>query len=88
MDAEDYRDRRDAQQERRAARLPIRQAEIEALSELGYDVKKMNDGYAYRVNRVYDLYTIHNRWHHLKTQKRGSAKNLADFIKIQLPIKD
>lgn len=79
MDAEDFREMRDAQQQRRAERLPIRQKEIESLSELGYTVRKLTE-WQYRINNTYDLYPIHNRWHHLKTNKRGGAKNLRDFI--------
>lgn len=83
MDADDMKQYRRDQQERRANRLPVRQAEIEALRDLGYDVKKLTD-YQYRVNGIYDLYPIHNRWHHLKSGKRGGAKNLAEFIKQQI----
>lgn len=83
MDAEDFKSYREDQQKRRAERLPVRQQEIESLANDGYDVKKLTD-YQYRINGVYDLYPIHNRWHHLKTGKRGGAKNLAQFIKQQL----
>lgn len=82
-DGELFRQMREAQQARRAERLPGRQKEIEALSELGYDVKKLTN-YQYRVNGIYDLYPIHNRWHNLKTNKRGGAKNLSEFIKQQI----
>lgn len=77
---DDMKEYRDAQQKRRAERLPIRQKQIEALSYIGYTVKKLTD-FQYRINDTYDLYPIHNRWHNLKTNKRGGAKNLADFIK-------
>jgi hypothetical protein len=70
---------KDEQKERRLERLPIRQDEIQSLSEVGYDVKKLTD-YQYRINGVFDLYPIHNRWHNLKTNKRGGAKNLKQFI--------
>ncbi len=79
MDADDMKQYREDQQKRRATRLPIRQKEIESLSELGYDVKKLTD-WQYRVNNLYDLYPIHNRWHHLKSGKRGGAQNLKQFI--------
>lgn len=82
-DGEYFKQYREEQQSRRAERLPIRQQEIEALAELGYRVEKKTD-YQYRINDTYDLYPIHNRWHHLKTNKRGGAKNLAEFIKEQL----
>jgi hypothetical protein len=80
MDAEDFKEMREAQQKRRADRLPVRQAEIEKLTNEGYEVKMLTD-YQYRINGEYDLYPIHNRWHHLPTNKRGGAKNLADFIR-------
>lgn len=80
MDAEDFKKYREAQQERRAYRLPIRQREIEALAGDGFLVVKKTD-YQYRINDTYDLYPIHNRWHHLKSGKRGGAKNLANFIR-------
>lgn len=77
--SEYFRDYREAQKERRADRLPVRTAEIESLRELGYTVVKKTD-YQFRVNDTYDLYPIHNRWHHLKTNKRGGAPSLKQFI--------
>ncbi len=81
MDAEDFKEYREAQQLRRKERLPVRQQEIEALSELGYEVKRLTD-YQYRINGFIDLYPIHNRWHNLKTGKRGSARKLSQFLDI------
>jgi hypothetical protein len=66
------------QKERRSSRLPIRQNEIEQLSDK-YDIKKLTD-YQYRINDVLDLYPIHNRWHNIKTNKRGGYKNPLDVI--------
>jgi hypothetical protein len=77
---------REDQQKRRAERLPIRQKEIEALANEGYEVKKITE-WQYRINNTYDLYPIHNRWHHLKSGKRDGAKNLADFIRENLKLK-
>lgn len=82
-DGELFQQMREAQQKRRAERLPIRQQQIERLSNEGYEVKKLTE-YQYRINNTYDLYPIHNRWHHLKTNKRGGAKNLYDFIKANI----
>jgi hypothetical protein len=65
------RDYRDAQQQRRRERLPIRQQEIESLT--GVEVKKLNE-YQFRVNGKIDLYPIHHRYHILKSGKRGSYK--------------
>lgn len=80
---DDYRAYKDAQKKRRKERLPVRQQEIEALKELGYEVKKITE-FQFRINDTYDLYPIHNRWHNIKTQKRGGAQNLAEFIKKTL----
>jgi len=80
---EDCKDYGEAQQKRRAERLPKRQNEIEALAQLGYTVKKLTE-YQYRINDTYDLYPVHNNFHHLKTGKRGSRKSLAEFIKKEL----
>ncbi len=78
-DGELFRQMRDAQQKRRAERLPGRQQEIESLADSGYKVKKFTD-YHYRINDVYDLYPVHNNWYNIKTGKRGSVKNLKAFI--------
>jgi len=77
--SEEWQQYKDEQKDRRQERLPIRQKEIEDLASLGYEVKKLTE-YQYRVNDLYDLYPIHNRWHHLKTNKRGGSASLAQFI--------
>lgn len=77
---------RDDQRERRIERLPIRAKEIESLSDFGYFVVKITP-YQYRVDGLFDLYPIHNRWHNLKTNKRGGAKSLKDFIIKNIPNK-
>jgi len=71
------------QKERRAKRLPVRQQEIEALSSLGYKVDKKND-YHYRIDDLIDVWPIHNRYHNIKTNKRGGYKNVTEFIKKQI----
>lgn len=81
--SEEWDKYRDEQKERRAKRVPIRQAEIEALSELGYKVEKKTD-YHYRIDDQIDLWVTHNRFHNIKTGKRGGAKNLAEYIKHHL----
>lgn len=82
---DDYRDFREEQKKRRQERLPVRQEEIEALSALGYTVRKITE-FQFRIDDTYDLYPIHNRWHNIKTNKRGGAQNLAEFIKKTLKI--
>lgn len=79
MDAEDYRERREAQQERRRNRLPERQREIEALAPQ-HQVEKLTP-YQYRIDGVIDLYPIHRRWHWLETNKRGSYRSISEIIK-------
>lgn len=71
------------QQARRARRLPIRTEEILALKRQGYDVQQKT-AYHFRINGVLDLWPIHNRWHDLRTQERGGAKNLAIFVKERI----
>lgn len=70
---------KEEQKERRATRLPIRTQEILSLSELGYKVERKTD-YQFRINDTIDLYPIHNRWHNVKTNKRGGARNLKEYI--------
>lgn len=80
-DAEDMKDHRQAQQKRRAERLPIRQDEIESIE--GYEVKKLTD-YQYRINGIFDLYPIHKRFHNIKTGKRGNYKSVIEILKIHI----
>ena len=75
---------REAQQERRAKRLPVRTDQILALRREGYSVEAKTP-YQFRVDGAFDLYPIHNRWHDLRTNKRGGAKDLADFIRRTIP---
>lgn len=82
MDAEDFKDYREAQQKRRADRLPIRQQEIESLAP-AYDVKKLTN-YQFRINGTLDLYPIHKNFHNIKTNKRGQYKTALDIVKSQL----
>jgi len=79
MDAEDFKERREAQQQRRAERLPRRQLEIEMLFP-EYQVQKLTP-YQFRINGVIDLYPIHRNWHNIKTQKRGVYKTAIEIVK-------
>lgn len=65
-------------------RLRVRQDEIKSLADDGYTIKELNDGYCYRINGVYDLYPVNNKWHHLPTGRRGTAKNLKTFLRGSL----
>ena len=80
MNKEDYKE---AQQKRRAIRLPIRTAEILALRQEGYKVEQKTD-YHFRINDTIDLWPIHNRYHNIKTNRRGGAYSLAEFIRRTL----
>jgi hypothetical protein len=68
---EAWADYRQAQQERRHARLPVRTAEIAGLEEHGFIVVQLTE-YQFRVNGQIDLYPIHRRYHVLSTGKRGT----------------
>lgn len=74
-DATFWRDVRQAQQLRRAERLPGRQEEIEHLKLSGFTVRKLTD-YQFRINGTLDLFPIHRRWHNIKTGKRGSYQDV------------
>ena len=75
-----YNDRREAQQERRAKRLPLRSAEIESLKSDGFEVKQLTP-YQFRVNGQLDLFPIHNRYHDIKRNVRGGYKSVVPFVK-------
>ena len=77
---EDWQQYRREQQLRREKRLPVRTDAILSLRRQGYIVEQKTD-YHFRVNGRMDLWPIHNRWHDLKTQERGGAKDLAIFVK-------
>lgn len=83
-DSELWQAYREEQKQRRSERLPIRQEEIESLSEKGYEVKRLT-AYQYRIDGRIDLYPIHNRWHDLKTGRRGGHKHLPTFIMNTMP---
>ena len=85
METEDWEIYREEQKTRRQIRLPVRQEEIESLKELGYVVEKKSD-YHYRINNQIDVCPIHNRYHILKTNKRGGYKQVVEFIKKQIKL--
>ena len=79
-ESKDWRAYREAQQARRATRLPIRTEAILALREEGFRVEPQTP-YQFRINGRLDLYPVHNRWHDTKTNQRGGAKDLVVFVK-------
>jgi hypothetical protein len=70
---------REAQQARRAARLPGRTQEILDLKGDGFDVVALSP-YQFRVDGRLDLYPIHRRYHDTRLNRRGgyqTAKAIA-----------
>src|SRR5688572_28549993 len=61
-----WKDYRQAQQDRRALRLPIRTEEILALRQDGFDVRQLTE-YQFRVDGKLDLYPTHRRYHDIAT---------------------
>lgn len=78
--SEFWKDHRQAQQERRAERLPIRTNQILALRKMGFKVEQKTE-YQYRINGYLDIYPIHNRYHDIKLNKRGGFRNVISFVK-------
>lgn len=83
MDSENWKQYRQDQQDRRKERLPIRTAEILKLTEYSYKVEKLTD-YQFRINETLDLYPIHNRFHNIKTGKRGGYGDLHKMLQKQI----
>lgn len=73
------------QRKRRADRLPVRTEQILSLRDMGYIVVQKTE-YQYRINGTIDVYPIHNRYHNIKTNKRGGYKDVVEFIKKRLPL--
>lgn len=74
-----WRDYRQAQQARRAVRLPLRTEEILALRGDNFHVRTLTD-FQFRIDGRLDLYPIHRRYHDMRTGRRGTyqtAKSVA-----------
>lgn len=78
-ESEGWTEYRQAQKERRAARLPKRQATIERLASEGFKVDKKTE-YHYRINGRLDIYPIHHRYHDIVTNKRGTFQAIHSFV--------
>lgn len=76
---------KDAQKERRTARLATRHEQILGLKEKGYTVRRLTD-YQYRVNEAVDLYPTHNLFHDLKTGVRNNYQDAEAFILKKYPL--
>jgi hypothetical protein len=63
--------------------VPDRIKDIESLRRKGYKVRMITP-YQFRINDALDLFPTHQRFHNLRTQKRGSYKNIIKITQIQL----
>lgn len=68
-----WKEHRRAQQQRRASRLPARQAEVLALTGKGFRVEQKTEHH-FRVDAKLDLFPIHRRYHHIPTNTRGNYR--------------
>lgn len=75
-----FKEHREAQRERRQARLPKRTAEIEGLAAEGFRIRRLTE-FQFRVNDRLDLYPIHNRYHDIKRNKRGGYPDVRSFVR-------
>lgn len=80
-----WHDVRHAQRARRIKRLPVRTRHILELERDGYIITPMTP-YQFRVNGCLDLYPTHNRWHDLRSNTRGGAADLIEFVRRRLPL--
>jgi hypothetical protein len=91
MSDADFISYREAQQKRRAERLPRRTKLINDLSNYGFRVQRITD-YQFRVTKAgskkkIDIYPIHLRFHDIKSGIRGQIpgeKKLREFITKKL----
>lgn len=70
---------KEAQKSRRETRLPIRRRQILGLRSKGFNVRELTP-YQYRINGEIDVYPIHNKFHNLKSGRRGGYKDVEQFI--------
>ena len=75
-----WHDMREAQQERRAKRLPLRTTEILSLKDDGFDVEEKTP-YQFRINGRLDLFPTHNRYHDIRKNIRGGYGAVIPFVK-------
>jgi hypothetical protein len=79
-ETEFWRGYREEQRKRRAARLPKRTEALLALRAEGYEIEKKTE-YHFRVNGRLDVWPTHNRYHDIRTGKRGGYPDIVRFIK-------
>lgn len=85
-DAEDMRDHRREQQERRAERLPDRQQAILDLQNHGYLVEQLTE-FQFRVTKFgslkrVDIYPIHLKYHNITDNRRGQIRGIRGMIPL------
>lgn len=78
-----WREHRHDIQERRRTRRDRRTVDILALRDRGFSVRELTP-YQFRINDTLDLYPTCNRWHNIKTQKRGSYQTVAMIVGAQI----
>ena len=76
----DWHNYKVAQKLRRRSRLPRRTGQIMALKKQGYSVKQITE-YHFRIRGRLDVFPIHNRWHDIKTNKRGGYREVMQFVR-------
>lgn len=74
---------KEAQQKRRASRLPVFIKEIKCLSINGFEVKRLTR-FQYRVGGRIDLYPTHRLFHDISTGERGNYKNALELCKEKI----
>lgn len=83
MAKEYFKNYRDRQKERRDERMNERLKEVFHLEGLGFSVKELVFGH-FRVNGQLDIFPMHNKYHHLAKNERGTYENMVGFVKTQL----
>lgn len=73
-------DYKTAQQKRREVRLPIRTSILMSLQGEGFKIEQKTP-YHFRVNGRLDLWPIHNRFHDIKTGRRGGFARIDYFVR-------
>lgn len=64
---------------RREKRHPMRVEEIMKLRQIGFKVIALTR-WQYRINDRLDVYPIHNRWHDIRTHRRGGYPAVTGFV--------
>lgn len=76
---DDFKAYKEAQKERRAARLPVRTNLILQLRDKGFVIQELSP-YQFRINGVLDIYPTHHRYHDIKKNRRGGFRHIHEFV--------